>query len=267
MRLTVGEISKVLGLTTENIRYYVREGLIKPEKNKANNYWEYSSEDVMYISDILFYRSRGISIDNIRRIFNGLPLENIGEVIDDTISELICKIKRYTFLLESIQEWQKDYNRELNEMGRYQKGKMPPSLRVSSYQNEDEHIIDYLKGRIVIEKNDWQDVCISFYYNINEEGSGLHKYISVAKTEERLRNNRYLDIVEEPERTCLITHTVFSDNVEEMINPVVKYAEEKGIVLTGEFYGRERTNFYVEGQRHWVCTIYAPIEKTNEQDE
>ena len=39
MRMTVGEISKVLGMTTENIRYYVREGLIKPEKNKDNNYW------------------------------------------------------------------------------------------------------------------------------------------------------------------------------------------------------------------------------------
>ena len=30
MRMTVGEISKVLGMPTENIRYYVREGLIKP---------------------------------------------------------------------------------------------------------------------------------------------------------------------------------------------------------------------------------------------
>ena len=93
MRMTVGEISKVLGMTTENIRYYVREGLINPEKNKDNNYWEYSSEDVLYISDILFYRSMGISIDNIRKIFSGRPLESIGEVIDDTISELIGKIK------------------------------------------------------------------------------------------------------------------------------------------------------------------------------
>ena len=262
MRMTVGEISKVLGMTTENIRYYVREGLIKPEKNKDNNYWEYSSEDVLYISDILFYRSMGISIDNIRKIFSGIPLESIGEVIDDTISELIGKIKEYTFLLESIQGWQKEYNLELSEIGQYKKGKMPPSLRVSSYQNDDEHIVDYLKGRIVIEKNDWQDVCISFYYNMNDEDNVLHKYISVAKTEERLRNNRYLDIIEEPEKICLITHTIFSDNVEEMINPLIKYAEDNGIILTGEFYGRERTNFYIEGKRNWVCSIYAPIERS-----
>lgn len=262
MRMTVGEISKVLGMTTENIRYYVREGLIKPEKNKNNNYWEYSSEDVLYISDILFYRSMGISIDNIRKIFSGIPLESIGEVVDDTISELKEKIKEYTFLLENIQGWQKEYNLELSEMGQYKKGKMPPSLRVSNYQNDDEHIIDYLKDRIVIEKNDWQDVCLSFYYNMNDENHVLQKYISVAKTEERLRNNRYLDIIEEPEKTCLITRTAFSDNVEEMINPLIKYAEENGIVLTGEFYGKERTNFYTEGKRNWVCSIYAPIESS-----
>ena len=261
MRLTVGEISKVLGLTTENIRYYVREGLIKPEKNKDNNYWEYSSEDVMYISDILFYRSMGISIDNIRKIFDGMPLENISEVIDDTISELKDKIQEYTMLLERIQGWQNDYIRELQEIGEFRKGKMPPSLRVSSYHREDEHIVDYLKGRITIEKNDWEDVCESFYFNLNDGDNVLHKYISVAKTEERVRNNRYFDIVEEPEKTCLITHVLFTDNVDEMIKPIIEYAKNNDITLTGEFFGRERTNFYIEGRRHWVCSIYAPIEE------
>lgn len=264
MRLTVGEISKVLGLTTENIRYYVREGLIKPEKNKENNYWEYSSEDVMYISDILFYRSMGLSIDSIRKVFGGIPLESIGDVIDDTAAELTEKIKEYTLLLERIQDWRRDYNRELQDMGEYRKGKMPPSLRVSSYQNDDEHIVDYLRGRITIEKNDWQDVCMSFYYNLKDKDKVVHKYISVAKTEERVRNNRYLDIIEEPEKTCLITHTLYSDDVEGMIEPIIRYAEEKGITLTGEFYGRERTNFYNEGKRNWVCSIYAPIENEDE---
>ena len=37
MNLTVGEISKVLGISADSIRYYVKEGLIKPTKNVANN--------------------------------------------------------------------------------------------------------------------------------------------------------------------------------------------------------------------------------------
>ena len=43
-----------------------------------------------------------------------------------------------------------------------------------------------------------------------------------------------------------------------MIDPVIKYAERNGIELTGEFYRRERTNYYINGHRHGlyeaICT-------------
>ena len=60
MLLTVGEVAEVLGLTSENIRYYVKEGLIKPARNTENNYRQYSSNDVLLISDIIFYRNMRI---------------------------------------------------------------------------------------------------------------------------------------------------------------------------------------------------------------
>ena len=56
MRLTVGEISKVLGLPSESIRYYVREGLIRPEKNTENNYWEYSSSTIYFMVYEFYFR-------------------------------------------------------------------------------------------------------------------------------------------------------------------------------------------------------------------
>ena len=37
MYLSVGEISKILGISTETIRHYVQEGIITPHKNTANN--------------------------------------------------------------------------------------------------------------------------------------------------------------------------------------------------------------------------------------
>lgn len=40
---------------------------------------------------------------------------------------------------------------------------------------------------------------------------------------------------------------------------LIQPAKAHGIKLTGEIYGRERTNFYVDKKRHWVCSIYAPI--------
>lgn len=54
MFLSVGEISKILGVSTETVRHYVQEGVISPQKNEENNYWEYSSEDFLRLTDVLF---------------------------------------------------------------------------------------------------------------------------------------------------------------------------------------------------------------------
>ncbi|MEG2013331.1 MAG: MerR family transcriptional regulator, partial [Anaerovoracaceae bacterium] len=68
MFLTVGEISKALGMSAEAIRYYVKEGLITPTRNAENNYWEYSSDDLMRLTDILFYRSMDLTLRDIKQI-------------------------------------------------------------------------------------------------------------------------------------------------------------------------------------------------------
>ena len=105
MLLTVGEVAEVLGLTTENIRYYVKEGLITPARNSENNYRQYSSKDVLLISDIIFYRNMRLSINNIKKIMGGIPLEDIGDVIEETEGEMLAKIKEYTLALEALRRW------------------------------------------------------------------------------------------------------------------------------------------------------------------
>ena len=56
MSFNLNEVAAFLDLNPDTIRYYVREGLISPAKNAENNYREFSSEDVLKISDIRFYR-------------------------------------------------------------------------------------------------------------------------------------------------------------------------------------------------------------------
>ena len=81
MYLSVGEISKILGISTETIRHYVQEGIITPHKNTANNYWEYSSDDFIRLTDVLFYRSMGLSVKEIKTIMGGAPIEELGDII------------------------------------------------------------------------------------------------------------------------------------------------------------------------------------------
>ena len=259
MLLTVGEVAEVLGLTSENIRYYVKEGLIKPARNTENNYRQYSSNDVLLISDIIFYRNMRISINNIKKIMSGIPLEDIGSVIEETEREMLEKIKEYTLALEALQSWKKHYSDEYAHLGRYSLGFKPATIRIGENYSEDEHIANYLKGHIHIEKEDWASVSMSFFCDMNKNPDTMYNYISLGSTAETVKNNKSMNLVEEPEVYCLITRAIMSDNVRDMTDPLVEFAASKGIELTGEIYGIERTNFYEGGKRSWLCSIYAPL--------
>lgn len=259
MRLTVGEITEVLGITNETIRYYVREGLIKPEKNPENNYWEYSSEDVLVISDILFYRYLGISLNNIKRIVHGLPLPEIGKVIDETEQEVRAKIEEYTICLENLKKWKSHYEEELEGIGKFRMSYMPASLRIGRELSSEEHIANYLRGNIQIEKEDWRFVSLSFFCDLKKEPEVMYKYISLNKTAKTFEKNLEHELVEEPSEYCLSTQVYFSDNIQEMVGPLLKYAEDNAIELSGKIYGRERTNYYVDNERRCLYSLYAPV--------
>ncbi len=59
----------------------------------------------------------------------------------------------------------------------------------------------------------------------------------------------------------LITEVHYSDDVHDMIDPLLAYAEKNSIRLTGAFYGREDTNYFVNGERKGLYKVYAPILK------
>ncbi|MCR5182715.1 MAG: MerR family transcriptional regulator [Clostridia bacterium] len=259
MSLNLNEVAAFLGLNPDTIRYYVREGLIDPAKNADNNYREFSSEDVLKISDIIFYRYMGLSISTIKKIFGGIPAEDIGDVIEESERDLLEKIKEYTLALEELQNWKKQYREELTRLGTYSIGIKPQCMRVKGYFNNEDHLVTYLKEEMNIEKEDWGDVSVSFLVDLEEDPLAMHKYISLHCTTSNMMNNRSKDVITEPEECCLITYGRMSDDPHEMVDPLVQYAKENGIQLQGKVYGIERTNYYVEGRRKWVCAIYAPL--------
>lgn len=78
--MTIKEVSKLTGLTQSNIRFYEKEKLIEPTRNKNNGYREYSETDVENINKIAYLRTLEISIEDIRDIMSDkVPLSEILE--------------------------------------------------------------------------------------------------------------------------------------------------------------------------------------------
>ena len=77
--MTIKEAEERTGLSRSNIRFYEKEGLIRPQRNTGNRYRDYSERDIEELQKIACLRTLGISIEDIRRVAGGQA--NLYEVI------------------------------------------------------------------------------------------------------------------------------------------------------------------------------------------
>jgi len=260
MLLTIGEIAKVLDMSADNIRYYVKEGLIKPKKNPENNYSEFSSEDVLLISDILFYRDLGLSISNIKKIFSGIPVEDIEGVIDETMDNLQKEMRELSRVHSQLQSWKGAYLEELDSIGKYSVSMMPAALAVPEDYTDEENIAKYL-SKMNISKDEWMNVSVTFYLdgNLPEEEMKPKFLVQLLKTEKTMKENAGRILEDYDSVPSIKTCVHLTDDVKEMTRGIREYAAKEGLEITGEFYGWEQTNYYVNSTRRGIYTVYAPL--------
>lgn len=69
--MTIKEVEKQVGITSANIRFYEKEGLLVPGRNKANNYREYEADDVEKLKKIKVLRMLGFAIEDVKKVLDG----------------------------------------------------------------------------------------------------------------------------------------------------------------------------------------------------
>lgn len=80
---SIKEAAGITGITEQNIRYYERQKLLFPERNRENDYREYSEEDIRRLKFICLFRRLDMPIADIRKLFDGeTTLEEALEVLE-----------------------------------------------------------------------------------------------------------------------------------------------------------------------------------------
>ena len=98
MRYKIGEVARILGISTDLIRYYEEKGVVKPQKNRANRYRYYDAWDVNHLIDCIWYKKMGFGIEEIGRMSN---VESYDELVARLTarSEAISENIRYEEML------------------------------------------------------------------------------------------------------------------------------------------------------------------------
>jgi len=123
---TVKQVAEQIGISSESIRYYTREGFVEPRRDMNNGYRYYSNNDIHLIEFIRKAKTYGLTIHEIREILDKSstgesPCELVKDMvtkrchqIHDKISELQMLEKR---IENSLLEWEsKDYQPNANDV-------------------------------------------------------------------------------------------------------------------------------------------------------
>ena len=102
MRYKIGDVAKILGISTDLIRYYEKKGVVSPVKGQNNSYRYYDTWDINFLIDCLWYKNFGFSIDEISRIESESTYDSLIQCIEDKSVEIEEAARRYALLHERL---------------------------------------------------------------------------------------------------------------------------------------------------------------------
>lgn len=255
----IGEVASFLDITPDTIRFYEKEGIIRPTKNPVNGYREYSFEDISRLSDILFYRNVDFSIGDIRKIVNGVSSEEMLTMIREKELEVTKSLAFYRKLLIKMQNWEKLHREALDFENRFEIRSMRSSYHKRTYKDKGGIDIHELTQSIPVSPEDAYFVTLSFRCNL--PGKEIEHYFALdteyaGGLDVDFSNG---DFMEETSPNCLFTVCKYQDDFEKMLKPARTYLKNQGLEPEGIVYGRQSVVTYEKDRPVEHYRIYIPL--------
>ena len=106
------QVEELVGLSRQNIRYYEKEGLLTPCREKQNSYRDYSEEDVERLKMIKMLRMLDMPLKDIAQVLNNeIPLQ---EAVAGRQKELLEQQKQLQSAIDICNLIKKEKSSEIN---------------------------------------------------------------------------------------------------------------------------------------------------------
>ena len=112
---SIGEVSELLNLSTQTLRYYDREGVVVPAYvDPVTGYRKYTYNQINYVERVRYLQKLGLSLKDISIAITGNDTGRLVSVLQKEIGGIDMEIDRLKDLKSHI-EWYVDYYRHLDE--------------------------------------------------------------------------------------------------------------------------------------------------------
>lgn len=136
MEYTIKELADLAGLTTRALRWYDKEGLLKPCRATEAGYRMYGPAEVDRLQHILFYRELGLELADIRRVLDD-PHFNAWAALRSHLAALEEKRQRLDSLILTVQNTLNKERQPMSDKEKF-KGFKEKALR----ENEEKYGVE-----------------------------------------------------------------------------------------------------------------------------
>jgi DNA-binding transcriptional MerR regulator len=104
LKYKIGEVSRILNIPIDTIRYLEKKNIVNPSKD-SNNYRFYEAWDINFLTEYKKFRSFDFSVPEVEEILHSDNLENFIGRISKRQKYFEDKLKYYTFLKQKNQKY------------------------------------------------------------------------------------------------------------------------------------------------------------------
>ncbi|MGL4344995.1 MAG: MerR family transcriptional regulator [Cellulosilyticaceae bacterium] len=140
----IGDVSKLLKVSTDTLRYYDKLGIVSPKKDPVNNYRYYTMEDLLALSYVMVFRYLEIPLDEIKHLIQNNKLSEFAELLAKQQTLIDQKIDKLLALRTKVSEFQEAIALAQSQLGQITLRYSPPIVFQPMTKEWDADYADYL---------------------------------------------------------------------------------------------------------------------------
>lgn len=263
-KYTIREVADLIGISTDAIRLYEKEGLVSPLRDPGNGYRYYGPDEIQHIMGIHLYRQLDVSIPEIRNIYSVSSLTDISNhftsFINQTeqeIHKLQNKLEKLVFMKEHLETIQKGHGTcSIQEL---------PNLYMLFQQDFSKTLYENMKDVLTSPIFSFGNFCYTL--RTNETGTYSPHALEFAIREPMMKvcplHEMTSSIKKIPACSCIYTVITAPDlnGVEWDLSRIYRFAKEHNLAYSSEGYAFYVYSLIKEDMITDYYEIYLPIIK------
>lgn len=267
-KFLIGEISRLFSVSTDTLRHYDRLDILKPEQDSTNNYRYYDIRSIFKLSRILFLKSLGISLSEIKSYMKNKNIDKLLSMLKSKEDEIDHKIMHLMNLKHKIHnkvELLENYRTDLDvvKIKRFDK-RYGVFLDMHNLSDEYEIKQAFQNSGKYLSTSSWLiegQIYTSISKTDMDEGifNRFRYFVEIDAMEEDIREN--LEKFKENIYACMIVLGPYSDMVSHY-KTLVTWIYENGYEIVGDSIEKNIIDYdSTEFERDYVSEIQIPIKK------